>query len=102
MSAGKSQRSGHQLQEIAPVDGVVPVRRRLAREFAMQQFFELRIASELFERAPVLLASFRFQLGAYRGQIHRSILQLPVSGRMVMIVPAHDVFVLFALAHTVH
>ena len=33
---GKRQRSRHQLQEIAAVDGVVPFRRRLAGKFTMQ------------------------------------------------------------------
>jgi hypothetical protein len=42
------------------------------------------------------------ELGAYRGQIHRSIVQLRISGRIVMIVPPVGVFVLFVLAHTVH
>ncbi len=98
----KSQRCRHQLQEVTPVDGVVPFRRRLAREFAMQQLFELRITGEFLERAPVLLPGFRLEPGAYRGQIHRASLQLRLSGLIVMIVLAVEVSVLFVLAHTVH
>ena len=64
----------------------------------MQQFLELRITGELFECAPVLFAGFRLELGSHRGQIHLSIMQLRISGRIVMIVLAVDVFV---LAHTV-
>jgi len=68
----------------------------------MQQLLELRIAGEFLKRAPILLAGFRLELGAYGGQIHRSIVRLRISGRIVVVVPTVDVFVLFVLAHTVH
>ena len=100
--AGKRQRRRHQLQEIAPVDTFIPFRRRLAREFAMQQFFKLRITCEFLERAPVLLTGFRLKLGAYRGQIHWAFVQLRVPGRIVRITLAAGVFVLLVFAHTVH
>ncbi len=61
----------------------------------MQQLRKLRISGEFLKRAPILLAGFRLELGANGGQIHRSIVQLRISGRIV-------VLVLFVLAHTVH
>ncbi len=68
----------------------------------MQQFFKFRIASQLLEGAPILLAGFRLELGANGGQIHRTLVQLGFYGWLVVLVPHVEVFVLFALAHTVH
>src|SRR5438552_15095477 len=48
---GKRQRSRHQLQEIAAVDGVVPSRRRLEGKCTMQYCLELRITGEFLEPA---------------------------------------------------
>ena len=100
--ACKRQRCRHQLQEIAPVDGVIPLRRRLSWKFAMQQLFKLRITGELLERAPILLAGFRLQPCTHRGQIQRAFIQLCIFTRPSMIVLATGVFVLLVFAHTVH
>src|SRR3989442_2021859 len=62
----KSQRRSHQLQEIAPVYRFVPLRRRLTREFFVEQFLKVRIVRKLFKAAPILLPGFRLQLGAHR------------------------------------
>ena len=99
---GKCQRCCHQLQEVAPVDAVVPFRRRLARKFAVQQLCKFWITCEFLERAPVLLAGFRLKLGANRCQIHRDFAPFRLSRRISMIVPAVQMFVSFVLAHTVH
>jgi len=98
--ARESKRCRHQLQEIAPVDAVVPFRRGLAGEFAVKQLCKLRIARKLLERPPVLLARFRLELGADSSQIHRAFVQLHICGRIVVL--AVQVFVLFVLAHNVH
>jgi hypothetical protein len=68
----------------------------------MQQLGKLRIAGKFFERAPILLAGFRMELGANRSQVHRTLVPLRLSGRIVVRVLAVKVFVLFVLAHTVH
>ncbi len=68
----------------------------------MQQLFELRVAGEFLQRAPILLAGFRLELFSYGGQIHRVFVGLRVSGRMVVIGLADDALVLFVVAHTVH
>ncbi len=68
----------------------------------MQQFFKFRITGEFLERPPVLLAGFRLQLGAHRGQIHGAFVQFRLADRIIAIVAAVLVFVLFVLAHTVH
>jgi len=67
--AGERQRRGHQPQEIPPIHRIIPFRGRLAGKFPVQQFLKFRIAGELFERAPILLAGFRLQLGADDRQI---------------------------------
>src|SRR5882762_7720013 len=82
----KSQRCRHQLQEIAPVDRVVPLGRRLPRKFTMQQILKFGIAGELLERAPILLPSFELKLGAYGGQIQRAFAQLRITAQIVVIV----------------
>ena len=43
-------------QEIAAVDGFIPLR-CLTRKLAMQKVFEMRIVRQLFERAPILFAA---------------------------------------------
>ena len=70
----KRQRSGHQLQEIAAIDGIIPFR-SLTRKFAMEQLFKLRVFRELFQRPPILFAGFVRQLRAHRRQIQRLVLK---------------------------
>ena len=62
----------------------------------MQQLLKFRILGELLERAPVLLAGIRLQLGAHRVQFHRPFVRLPALSVIVAVV---HVFVLFWLAH---
>ncbi len=68
----------------------------------MQQLCKFRITGKFLERAPILLASFRLEFGAYSGQIHRAFVLLRRFSRIVVSVLAVEVFVLFVLAHTVH
>ncbi len=71
--AGESQRSAHQFQEIAAIHSVVPFR-SMPREFPVEQIFEVRIAGQLFERAPVLFAGFIAQFLANGGEIQAMLL----------------------------
>src|ERR1700722_6658226 len=84
---GKGERGGHQLQEIATVDRLIPLR-SLTRKFAMEQLFELRIVGEFFQSTPILFAGFRFEFFAHSRQIKRMYLHGAVIyavGVMVMI-----------------
>ena len=64
----KRQRSAHQLQKIAPVHGIVPLR-SVQRKFPVHQLFEMWILGQLFQSAPVLFAGFPAQLLPHRRQI---------------------------------
>src|SRR5579884_408547 len=57
------ERCAHQLQKIAPVNGVVPLG-SMPREFAVHEFLESRVLRELLDGTPILLAALRLQLGA--------------------------------------
>ena len=64
----------------------------------MQQFLELRIGRQFFQRAPVLFPGVRLQLSPHFRQIERA------SRRNLRIRSKHAVvvFVMFLLAHTVN
>ena len=85
--SGEGKRCGHKPEEIAAIHAFVPFGRGLARKFVVQQFFEARIFGKLFERAPVLFAGFRLQLGAHVRQIQRLIGRADVLCVVVLIAP---------------
>ena len=66
--SGKRQRRRHQFHEIAPVYRVVPFGRRLAGKFPLEKCQKFRIARELLESPPILLAVLGLKLGAHRAQ----------------------------------
>ena len=66
----------------------------------VKQFLKVRIAGEFFERAPILLAGFRLQLGADGRQVQRPMRRRHVVQVFVWRRPIF--FVLCLIAHTFH
>ena len=68
--SGQRHRSSHQLQEVAAVNRFIPFGGS-AGKFTVQQILKMRIAGELFDRTPVLLARAAFRLCVGCGQVQR-------------------------------
>ena len=60
VDAGKGQRRAHQLQKIAAIGRIVPIRRAV-REFIFGESLELLGFGEFFETLPVEGSAGRFQ-----------------------------------------
>ena len=67
---GQGKRGRHQLQELPAIHRFIPFR-GVAREFAVQQLLEVRIAGKLFQAAPVFLAGAFPEALANRREIER-------------------------------